>query len=228
MELSDFLSRQKNDNSNPHEVIPISFNTYKMLTDNYYNIEKYLVQTRSQAKSSGIKLPDVHGMGKNLDTNMKPEKQHAYSKKGSVGNQRIGQGRAGSRRKRPDPINQTINQPSDLSQEFPRRTKIEMGKTNLVHSRDPTRSINNANGRMTDNKSLIPDVPFYPGPAYRPPPKPIRPVMLNQQSLQSLQDIEDINPNINLDFEETSPFLEGVLSQTFQRLEKSFFESLKN
>ena len=52
---------------------------YKMLTDNYYNIEKYLVQTRSQATSSGIKVPDVRGMGKNLDPNIKPEKQHANS-----------------------------------------------------------------------------------------------------------------------------------------------------
>ena len=29
MVLSDFLSRQKNDDSNPDEIIPISFNTYK-------------------------------------------------------------------------------------------------------------------------------------------------------------------------------------------------------
>ena len=40
MVLSDFLSRQKNDDSNPHEIIPISFNTNKILNDNYYNIEK--------------------------------------------------------------------------------------------------------------------------------------------------------------------------------------------
>ena len=43
--LSDFLLRQKNDDSNPHEIIPISFNMYKILNDNYYNIEKYLIQT---------------------------------------------------------------------------------------------------------------------------------------------------------------------------------------
>ena len=49
MVLCDFLSRQKNDNSNSHEIIPISVNTYKILNDNYYNIEKYLIQTRSQA-----------------------------------------------------------------------------------------------------------------------------------------------------------------------------------
>ena len=124
MILSDFLSRQKNDDSNLHEIIPISFNMYKNLTDNYHNIEKYLVPTRSQAKSSGIKLPEVPGVRKNLDPNIKPEKQHANSKKGSVEKLHIGQRRAGSRRKRPNPINHTINQPSDLSQEIPSRTKI--------------------------------------------------------------------------------------------------------
>ena len=80
MVLNDIVSRQKNDNSNPHEIITISSNMYKILTDNYYNTEKYLVQTRYQAKSSGIKLPKVHGMRKNLDLNIKPEKQHANSK----------------------------------------------------------------------------------------------------------------------------------------------------
>ena len=74
MILSDFLSRQKNDDSNPHKIIPIFFNMYKILNDNYYNIEKYIIQTRSQARSSGIKLLEVHGMGRNLDPNIKPEK----------------------------------------------------------------------------------------------------------------------------------------------------------
>ena len=73
MILSDFLSRQKNNNSNPHEIIPISFNMCQILDDNYNN-EKYLIQTRSQAKTSGIKLLEVHGVGKNLDPNLKPEK----------------------------------------------------------------------------------------------------------------------------------------------------------
>ena len=49
----------------------------------------------------------------------------------------MGQGRAGIKRKRSDPINQTINQPSDLSQKIPGETKIETGKTNQVHSKDP-------------------------------------------------------------------------------------------
>ena len=48
MVLGDFLSRQNHDDSNPHEIIPISFHMYQVLYKNYYNIgntENYLVQT---------------------------------------------------------------------------------------------------------------------------------------------------------------------------------------
>ena len=45
MVLSDFLLRQNNDKSNPHETIPISFNMHNVLKENYYNIDSYLVQT---------------------------------------------------------------------------------------------------------------------------------------------------------------------------------------
>ena len=134
MILSNFLSRQKND-SNLHVIIPISFNMYHVLEDNYYN-EKYLIQTRSQTKSSSTKLPEVHGMGKNLNPNLKPEKQHAIPKQESMERLCIGQERAGSRRKGPDPINQSIIQPSNLSEKIPGRTEIETRKTNHVHTKD--------------------------------------------------------------------------------------------
>ena len=70
MVLSDFLLRQRNDNSNPYDIVPISFNMHKLLHKNYYNTENYLLQTRSQARSNRIKLPEVHSMGKNLDPNI--------------------------------------------------------------------------------------------------------------------------------------------------------------
>ena len=44
MVLSDILSRQNNDDSNAHEIIPISFNMHKVLQENYYKIDSYLVQ----------------------------------------------------------------------------------------------------------------------------------------------------------------------------------------
>ena len=53
MILSDFLSRQIEDDSNLHEIIPISFNIRKILQENYQNIIKdtYMVQTRLHAKA---------------------------------------------------------------------------------------------------------------------------------------------------------------------------------
>ena len=50
MVLSDFLSRLKHDDSNPHKIIPISFNMQGILQHRYYilgegNSVKYLVQT---------------------------------------------------------------------------------------------------------------------------------------------------------------------------------------
>ena len=85
MVLSDFLSKQKTDDSNPHEIIPISFSLRKALHGSYYKIsdmtrtvdsetDKYMVQTRSQAKSSGVKVPEVHSASKGLISHMKPKK----------------------------------------------------------------------------------------------------------------------------------------------------------
>ena len=102
MILSDFLSRQKHDDSNPHEIIPISFNMYSILQEKHYNIgnsARYLVQTQSQAKSSGIKLPEAHSISRSLDLNIQLEKQVAKPlfRETSQVKPRIGQGRAGSR-----------------------------------------------------------------------------------------------------------------------------------
>ena len=47
MILSDFLSRQNPDNSDPHDIIPISFNMHNVLHEKYYNLgmtDRYLVQ----------------------------------------------------------------------------------------------------------------------------------------------------------------------------------------
>ena len=109
---------------------------YKILESNLekFSNEKYLVQTHSQAKSSGIKLPEVHGIEKSLNPNLRPEKQHTFPNIGNLKRPCIGQGSTGSKRKKPDPINQGINRPSNLSQEIPGRTKIEARKTNSVHT----------------------------------------------------------------------------------------------
>ena len=71
MILSDFLSWWKNDDSDPSVIIPISFKAYDVLEVkrnmdvHKRNEEKYLIQTCSQAKMSGTKLPEVHRVRKN-------------------------------------------------------------------------------------------------------------------------------------------------------------------
>ena len=39
MVLSNFLSRQTHDESNPHDIITISFNMHNTLHERYYKIE---------------------------------------------------------------------------------------------------------------------------------------------------------------------------------------------
>ena len=53
MILSDFLCRQIEDDSDLHEIIPISINIREILQENYLKIvnDTYMVQTRSQAKA---------------------------------------------------------------------------------------------------------------------------------------------------------------------------------
>ena len=130
MVLSDFLSRQKMDDSNPHEIIPISFTLKSLVSNHFYGINsmneisetetnKYLIQTRSQAKSSGIKVPEIHGTNKGINPHIKLGRQRPLLTlpmqsippttlaqpvdKGlpthPIPKPRIGQGRAGLKRK---------------------------------------------------------------------------------------------------------------------------------
>ena len=139
MVLSDFLSRQKTDDSNPHELIPISFTLRNQIDNHFYRInsrtdqpktDKYLVQTRSQAKSSGIKIPEIHGTNKGLDPHVQPGKQrplpslpiHSIDKglpTHPIPKPRIGQGRGGLRRK------VKTHQPISLPQQSPAQPIIK-------------------------------------------------------------------------------------------------------
>ena len=186
---------------------------YKILEDNLNNFNKndsfgdskYLVQMHSQAKTSGTKLLKVHGVEKSLNPNLRPEKQYVIPKQGKSERPQIGQGRAGSKRRKPDPINQAINQPSGVSQEIPGRTKIVTGKANSIHSTNPI--------------PFMPDFPFH---------LDLFSLLLRNPKQQPFkQNIQEINPNINFDFEENSPFQEGIMLETFQRLDKSFCQNPK-
>ena len=125
MIISNYLSRQKHDDSNTHEIIPVLFNMQSVLQSRYYNFDegkigKYFNQMRSQVKSSGIKLPEAHEIEKGLDLNILPEKQImkplavTKAKEVSQIKPRLGQGRADLRCKiktpMPTPISTAIAQ----------------------------------------------------------------------------------------------------------------------
>ena len=210
--LSDFLSRQGNDDSDPSEIIPISFNVYNILEEKRNsgmckkNEGKFLIQMCSQAKMSGTTIPEVHGVRKKLDPNMRPEKQQALPKKGVTERPHIGQGRAGLRRK---PEADHITQSSDVTGRILERSKIATGKTNtpqqISAARD--RGINN-------DKSFPPDVPLLLCPVHEP-----------LQKKHNITSPQDMKTEINLDIEENSPFQEGIISELIQRPDKSFFQN---
>ena len=215
MILSDFLLQQKNDDSDPSEIIPFFFNAYRILEENRKidvckNEEKFLIQTCSQAKTSSTKLLEVHGIRKELNPNLRPEKQHAMPKKGVTERPCIGQGRAGLRRKHePD----CIDQPSDVTRRISERSKIATGKTNNQQHTNAAcdRGINN-------DKSFLSDVLLHLGPLYTP--------LLKQQNVDKFFPTNQ-DTGINLDIEENSPFQEGIIFETIQRPDKMFFSKSK-
>ena len=117
----------------------------------------------SQTKSSGMKLPEAHGVSKNLDPNIQPEKNKIIEPwkvtkfhKRSHRSQR----RAGMRRRKPLPINQAITQSSELSKKLPEVSKIEMGIMNQADFTTPLQSITNSNAEVTYRRPKIKDIPF--------------------------------------------------------------------
>ena len=170
---------------------------------------KFLIQTCSQAKVSGTKLLEVHRVRKELNPNLRPEKQHAMPKKGMTEKPCIGQGRAGLRRKHaPDPI----NQPFDVTRRIPERSKMATGITN-----NPQHTSAMHDRRINDDKSFSPNVLLHP--LHRP--------LLRQQNVEKVIPSNNSSSN-NLDFEENSPFQEGIMSQTIQRPDKMFFQKPKS
>ena len=96
MILSNFISRQMHDNSDPHEIIPISFNMYNTLYETYYRIhmkDQYLVQTHSQTKVARIILPEVHRVQKVIT--IEGPKPQIPIKQVDKNRTKLGRGRAG-------------------------------------------------------------------------------------------------------------------------------------
>ena len=78
MILSDYLSRHRQKDLDPSELIPISFcclKTHRSIIDDRIGEEIFCIKTRASTKASGETVSEVHGAGKPLDPNYKPEHQ---------------------------------------------------------------------------------------------------------------------------------------------------------
>ena len=78
MILSDYLSRHRQKELNPSELIPISFcclKAYRCFIDDKIGEDIFCVKARASAKASGDIVGEVHGAEKPLDPNCKPEHQ---------------------------------------------------------------------------------------------------------------------------------------------------------
>ena len=78
MILSDYLSRHRQKDLDPSELIPISFcclKTYRSIIDDRIGEEIFCIKTRASTKASGETVGEVHGTDKPLDPNYKPEHQ---------------------------------------------------------------------------------------------------------------------------------------------------------
>ena len=201
MILSDFLSRQDPGDKNTKEIIPISFNMKSVLQDKYYNVgkneERYMVQTRSQMKASGVHLPEVHGSRKRLDPHRIPERQpQPIAGLDMDKKPRIGQERAGVRRK----VLPQLDSKQGTSTSNPIVIRDEIGP------------------KMPKSIMEIPRsemLPPYMIPQSRPPPKP-------PDTISKKQEAESLKAEI----EGNSPFQESIISEVYERPDKSYFQEL--
>ena len=261
MVLSDFLSRQKTDDSNPHKIIPISFSLRGVLHESYYRLDnmkeddkleadQYLVQTRSQTKSSGLTLPKVHGIDKGLDPHIKLEHQKLVTPpmcqtqnvdKGPPTNRvapvpkpRIGQGRAGLRKKTkaitptPMPIQTSappIPTPAPRTvQSLPEPVVQSQGRTQPQHHSpglqtiiQPTPTyITQPVGPKIEHRPI----PTYSDPFQRPPPRPSDVTKVKD----TRKDLLDLDMHRTINVEKNSPYQEGIISETYERPDKSYIQ----
>ena len=78
MILSDYLSRHRQKDMDPSELIPISLcclKVYRSFIDDRIGEDIFCIKTRSSAKASGEQVGEVHGADKPSDPNYKPEHQ---------------------------------------------------------------------------------------------------------------------------------------------------------
>ena len=178
MVLSDFLSRQQGDRSDPHQIIPLSFNMKEILRRNYQTIVKdtFMVQTRSQIKSKGVKTNTVWDTAKSSDKTGRGEVKPVVIDD--------------------TPILVDLDTKPDLD------TQVQNDV--VTQQDDPTRP-------------GVRQTPVYSHPIARTPPRP--PDLTDRRSYRT-----DVGTDPNQDFEENSPYQEGIITEMYESPDQSYIE----
>ena len=201
-----------------------------------------MVQTRLQVRSSGIRLPEIHGANKGLDPHAQPGKQKSFPiqtvNKGTpthpIPKPRIGRGRAGLRRKAKAPLpiaspHLLLVQPiteHDLRTAIPLPEPTNQSQNHVqsqIWPRQPSQHhlIDPAQiPQQIGPKIQHRPTPSYPDPYARPPPKP--PDI--SDPLDSRKDLLDNDSDRKLEIEENSPFQEGIILEIYERPDNSYVQ----
>ena len=149
-------------------------------------------------------MPEVHRAKKGVDPNLRPEWIVKRSQK-LAERSRIEQDEENS----PIKVNQVRNQ---------------LGKGQRKDTRKP-QTEQSANKSIEQNRENVPKhvhnsqeikVPIYPNQITKPPPKPPDRVIQDDRQIHLELDLE-----MNRDFEENSPYQEGIISEIYHRPDKS-------
>ena len=168
MILSDYLSRHRQKDLDPSELIPISFcclKTYRSIIDDRIGEEIFCIKTRASAKASGETVGEVHGADKPLDPNYKPEHQ-SKSKLPSV------TGKSSPEKVIRKPILQTPSRHTPRRLATPKSVRIISEVVSDVTTSDsdttPTRTPVRQHGRARPKTPMITSTPL--APSIRPSP----------------------------------------------------------
>ena len=142
-----------------------------------------------------MQLPEVHGSRKRLDPHRIPEKQTQPAVRLDVDRKpRIGQGRAGISRKAPPLLDSRQGTTASKPIIITDETEYKM----------PRSIVEIPAGGM---------FPPYLELSVRPPPKPL-------DNISKKQEVE----SLKIEIEENSPFQENIISEVYERPDKSYFQ----
>ena len=160
----------------------------------------------------------MHGRGKGLDPPARPVKQRPIGSSSDVRcpicKPMIGQGRTGVRRRArivlPSHSKQTL---SPTTKSIPEVAIQPQVATQTEHASAAQTDFRQPTGPRIETRQ----VPIYPDPVLRLPSKP-------PDLTENKRNLMDLDMGINTDFEENSSFQEGIISETYERPDRSYIK----